>query len=377
MTLPTLYKTTKTGATQVCIISTLDNCITTEWGQLNGAMQTKNDIIHEGKNLGKANATTKVEQAEAEAKSKWAKKVKSGYSESIEAPTTVQLPMKVKVWPEGKLPPKVVLNEDNPLYSTPKLNGVCALYKRDIADGTLKLISRGGDLYPPIPHLEEGILQAMEHLKSNELNVELYKHGEHLQDITGAVKKTKPLSKLLTANIFDIADSNEPYQKRRAKMDAIVTDCVFEEQFYLLGVSFLTGVECTSLGQIESHYKQCMRANLEGTVIKHPDAAYEHNVRSNRMWKYKKMKDKEFKVVTHNIDKNGHVVYVCQTPEGHNFSVKRKGTAEERLKDASMASVRLGKWLTVYFETYSKDGIPLKPVGGDFRDCDIDGNPLE
>jgi len=374
MTLPTLYKTTKTGATQVCIISTLANCVTTEWGQLNGAMQTKNDIIHEGKNLGKANATTKVEQAEAEAKSKWAKKVKSGYSESIEAPTTVQLPMKVKVWPGGKLPPKVVLNADNPLYSTPKLNGVCALYKRDVVDGTLMLISRGGDLYPPIPHLEEGIITAMECLGSDELNVEIYKHGEHLQDITGAVKKPRELSASLEAHIFDIADSDEPYKARRDIMN--VKDIMMGGTLAGMGIHFLCGVVVSTTSEIESHYNQCMASGLEGTVIKHPEAMYEHNVRSNRMWKYKKMKDKEFQVVMHNIDKNGHAVYVCQTPEGRNFSVKRKGTTEERLADAAVASSKLSKWLTVYFETYSKDGIPLKPVGGDFRDCDIHGNPL-
>jgi len=370
MVLPTLYKTTKTGAIQVCKISTLANCVTTEWGQLNGAMQTKNDIIREGKNIGRANETTKVEQAEFEAKSKWAKKVKSGYSESIEAPTTVQLPMKVKVWTEGKLPPKVILNKDNLLYSTPKLNGVCALYKRNAKDDTLELISRGGDLYPPIPHLEKGILRAMEYAESDELNVELYKHGEHLQDITGAVKKTKPLSAELSAYVFDIADSDAPYSERRE----FVRDIEFADIPFVEGLS---GIICESMQHIEDHYKQCMRAGFEGTVIKHPDAMYEHNVRSNRMWKYKKMKDKEFQVITHNIDKNGHAVYVCQTPEGRNFSVKRKGTAEERLKDASTASGRLGKWLTVHFEMYSKDGLPLKPVGGNFRNCDADGNPLE
>jgi len=370
MTLPTLYKTTKTGATQVCKISTLANCITTEWGQLNGAMQTKHDIIHEGKNLGKANATTNIEQAEFEAKSKWTKKVKSGYSESIEAPTTVQLPMKVKVWPEGKLPPKVKLDKDNVLYSTPKVNGVCALYKYDSASASLKLYSRGGDLYSSIPHLEKHILHAMDYANSSELNVELYIHGKHLQDITGAVKKTKPLSSQLEAWVFDIADSDAPYSERRE----LVRDIEFADIPFVEGLS---GVICESMQQIEDHYKQCMRANFEGTVIKHPEAMYEHNVRSNRMWKYKKMKDKEFQVVMHNIDKNGHAVYVCQTPEGSNFSVKRRGTAEERLADATIANTRLGKWLTIYFETYSKDGIPLKPVGGSFRDCDSSGNPLE
>lgn len=85
MKLPTLYKLTQTGAIQLWEIRTEDNLIITEFGQLDGKIQTTVDTIKEGKNVGKVNETTAVQQAEAEAKATWTKKLKKGYVESVEA----------------------------------------------------------------------------------------------------------------------------------------------------------------------------------------------------------------------------------------------------------------------------------------------------
>jgi hypothetical protein len=73
--LPTLYKTTATGAIQEWTIrvdkSGEDGVIVTRWGQTDGEIQETKDRVTEGKNLGKANATTAYEQACAEAQAKW------------------------------------------------------------------------------------------------------------------------------------------------------------------------------------------------------------------------------------------------------------------------------------------------------------------
>jgi hypothetical protein len=104
------------------------------------------------------------------------------------------------------------------------------------------------------------------------------------------------------------------------------------------------------------------------TVIKDPSGLYEYA---------------EFLVVGFNLDKNLHVVYQCDAGEGLPFLVKRKGTAAIRLADARAAESNIGKWLTVEFETWSKPrlhykrGLPLKPVGLDFRNCDLTGQPIE
>lgn len=360
--LPQLSKTTKTGATQVCNISYLGDSFTVEWGQLDGALQTKSTRCHTT-NEGKLNQRDPTQQAAFEAKAKWDSKVKSGYSDSIDEPSNVLLPMKVKVWEPKRFEPGLI--------STPKLNGVNGIYK--LEDGELNLYSRGGNLYPSIPHHKDIIIMIMKVLKSTELNGELYIDNTHLQDITSAVKKPKELSKSLQFVIFDIADSNEPYSVRRNRM--LTAEASLDSDF----VMFLNGVECSCIKDIETHYNQCMALNLEGTVIKHPDALYEHNVRSNQMWKYKKMLDCEKQITGYTIDKNGHCVFTVSVSVGSSdtFKVKMKGTNSERIAVAAEADTYIGRWLNISYETLSRDGKCLKPVGNYFRECDKFGQPKE
>jgi len=82
-TLPTLYKRTSTGAIQEWTIG-VDGCtIITVHGQTDGKKQRTEDVIKEGKNVGKSNETSPAEQALAEATSKWEGKIKKGYVEDI------------------------------------------------------------------------------------------------------------------------------------------------------------------------------------------------------------------------------------------------------------------------------------------------------
>jgi DNA ligase-1 len=88
VTLPTLYKRTATGAVQQWTIETGapsgEASILTTHGQVGGAQQTTRDIIRSGKNKGRANETTPLEQAEAEALAKHTKKKeREGYVEDL------------------------------------------------------------------------------------------------------------------------------------------------------------------------------------------------------------------------------------------------------------------------------------------------------
>ena len=79
MKLDKLYDLAKTGKIKVWSIRTEGNKIITEHGYENGNLTTKTKIIHKGKNIGKSNETTPEQQAASEAKSKWQKKLDSGY----------------------------------------------------------------------------------------------------------------------------------------------------------------------------------------------------------------------------------------------------------------------------------------------------------
>lgn len=368
--LPTLYKPTKTGKTQVCKISYEDDQFFVEFGQLEGKMQTKSTTCS-SKNVGRSNETTASQQTESEAKAKWKQKVKSGYSESQTSPSAVQLPQKVKVLQDH------INKLEYPCTSTPKLNGVNATYWLQ-DDKTLKLTSRGGDEYPSIPHLAPQILDLMNILDTTCLNGELYIHGQHLQDITSAVKKPKDLSKQLTFAVFEAPFLGSSYLERKAAL--LNAQLIWEQQNQddLSSIHFLTGVVCNDFEDVESHYNQCITANLEGTVVYLHQAPYEFNTRSSYVFKYKKAQDGEYQILNYDVDKNGHPVFHCVTPEGKTFKVKPKGTdAERKTIITNFESTYLNKWYKIEYETLSKDGVPLKGVGICLRDCDSNGNPLE
>lgn len=361
MELEKLYKRTKTGAIQVCRIYVVGGTYSVEFGQLDGKLQTQ-DTKCLPVNVGKSNETTAEEQAVSEAKSKWASKVKSGYSTDVAAPVTVQLPQKVKVFLENK--DKIAY----PAYSVTKLNGINGTYWL-MPDNSLKLTSRGGDSYPPIPHLEPQVRADMQLAGTTCINCELYIHGEHLQDINSAVKKTKALSSRLTFNPFELPLVDTQYKD---KVDTLRM---------LSGEAEI--VEVANEEEATAHFNDCIAKGYEGTVLYNKTARYAFNERSSDVYKYKIPKEAEFRIIDHVIDKKGHAVYVCKLTTDKwvagaaTFKVKRKGTNEERQADAAVAFYNNGKWLTVEFEMLSKDGVPLKPVGLDYRLCNDAGEPLE
>jgi len=359
----TLYKTNKNKSLQSWSIEAVNDSFIVQFGQVNGAMQTVTTKCY-SMNVGKSNETTPEQQAVLEMNALIAKKIKSGYSYDIAGPTTVNLPMKVKCYQDQ------LHNIKFPCVSTTKLNGVNGTYRRDLATGELTLTSRGGETYPPIPHLEKAILEAMNALQSNELNGELYIHGEHLQNITSAVLKPKESSKLLSFCIFDIADSSDTYETRRARMLSYLN---FNYTAHS-SVCILAGKQCSTTEAIETHYNECMVLGFEGTVIKNLNGLYQHNVRSSDQFKYKKAQSAEFRITGYELDKRNHPVFLLITPEQALFKAKPKGSHE------FLASIDpqtyVGQWGTCEYETLSAAGIPLKPVFIGPRKCDTNGNPL-
>lgn len=365
----TLYKPTKQGKTQQWSIEVQGDSFICTYGQLGGAIQTQTTICT-GKNLGKSHETTPQEQAVLEVKALVTKKLKSGYSYEISDTPSVQLPMKVKSYQDQ------LKNVKFPCISTPKLNGVNATYKR--VNGKLIIYSRGGEVYPAIPHLEEFIHALMDELSSEELNGELYIHGEHLQDIQSAVKKSNTLSPRLTFNIFDIADSTDNFEYRRTMLSTLWAILEHTGHPALEYIGFLIGFKCSSHEDIEAHYNYCVDEDYEGTVIKNLSALYEHNTRSSNMFKYKKTQDAEYQIVDCESDKNGHPVFHCVTPQNKLFKVKPKGTdAERKAIVVNFESQYRNKWYKIEYEVLSKDLVPLKPIGVCLRSCTKTGEPKE
>ena len=353
MNLPRLYKPTKTGAIQICDISVSGAVVSTTFGQLDGKLQTSTDTCSP-KNVGRSNEKTAEQQAILEAQSKFAKKVKSGYSQELTSTPTVQLPQKVKTYQDNK---HLV---SYPCYATPKYNGLNGTYWL-LPDKTLKLTSRGGDELPPIPHQEQTILKMMEHFKTTCINGELYISGESLQNITSAVKKPKELSKSLVFIPFELPLVSVPYKDKVALL-----------------IKYIPIVYITREEMLEEFYAVTVEAGYEGVVIYNTDSIYQFNQRSSTVLKYKPVADAEYKILSYTTDRNGHPVFTCETHDGKQFKVKPKGTDEERKQIIiNFDSQYKNNYYKIEYEMLSDSGIPLKPVGISLRACDSNAEPLE
>ena len=353
MNLPRLYKPTKTGAIQICDISVSGAVVSTTFGQLDGKLQTSTDTCSP-KNTGRSNERTAEQQAILEAQSKFAKKVKSGYSQELTSTPTVQLPQKVKTYQDNK---HLV---SYPCYATPKYNGLNGTYWL-LPDKTLKLTSRGGDELPPIPHLEPTILKMMEHFKTTCINGELYISGESLQNITSAVKKPKELSKSLEFIPFELPLVSAPYKDKVALL-----------------IKYIPIVYITREEMLEEFYAATVGAGYEGVVIYNTNSIYQFNQRSSTVLKYKPVADAEYKILSYTTDRNGHPVFTCETHDGKQFKVKPKGTDEERKQIiTNFDSQYKNNYYKIEYEMLSDSGIPLKGVGIGLRACTTTGEPSE
>jgi len=364
-----LYKKAKSGAIQICDISTAGSTIDVVTGQLNGAMRTYITKCV-GMNPGKANETTPTTQAKKEAEAKWVKKQKDGYVLDPSGESNVKKPMRLRRYQDHKS--KIQF----PCLVGPKKNGVNGIYKRKSKeDRTLTILSRGGEIFHPIPHLEEEINNLMDALldvgiEATELNVELFIPGYSLQKITSAVKKPKELSKKLEAHVFEIPSSPLSFEGKVDKMDSII-----DQKF----VKIVPNIEMNSHQEIDIFLEKCIKEGEEGCVVRNKDCLYEYNTQSLSAFKYKPIQDGEYQIVDYTIDKNGHPVFVCKIPPedgGHTFRVKVKGDDQKRKHISTIADSWINQWLKIEYEMLSDSNKPLKPVGIGLRDCDINGDPI-
>ena len=184
MKLETIYKKTKTGATQEWTIEVSDNRYRTHSGQVGGQITTNAWTVVYGKNEGKANGTTDIEQALKEAIAKRTKKLESGYFESINNINEQQYfePMLAAKWEDYK--DKI----QYPIYSQAKLDGIRCIVTKD------GMFSRNGKPIISAPHIIDSLRNLFVVNPDLIFDGELYadKFANDFNTIVSLVKKTKP-----------------------------------------------------------------------------------------------------------------------------------------------------------------------------------------
>ena len=358
MKLETIYKKTKTGATQEWTIEIVGNKYRTHSGQVGGVITTNEWTICYGKNVGRANETTDKEQTMAEAVAKRTKKLESGYFENIKHINKTQYfePMLASKWEDSK--DKITY----PIFSQPKLDGIRCIVTKD------GMFSRNGKPIISAPHIFESLKPLFEVMPDLIFDGELYadKFANDFNKIVSLVKKTKPTDADLKESkkniqywIYDLPNDSLTFGDRCDRLHEL-----FEN--YNIFNKHCVEVEthiCNDEDDVMGLYEGYVEKGFEGQMLR-TNGKYE-NKRSKFLMKHKSFIDEEYTIIDvceGEGNKTNMVGYMTfETADGKPFKSNVKATFEESEEMFRNRKQLIGKQATIKYFNLTPDGIPRFP----------------
>jgi len=366
-----LYKKTSTGAIQEWQISVVyrdsNYYVMSVWGQIKGKKQETEEIITEGKNIGRSNATTPEEQAILRMCADWTKKLKKGYVESVyEAENDIVnsiikggiVPMTAKVYQkDGK---KIKF----PAIAQPKLDGHRSTSQKKETDYSLWSRSRKEIL--SVPH----IIAALDLVDLDKLDGELYNHDyrDDFEVLTSLIKQENPVEghEKVQLHVYDVPHPTLTNYERYLLLESL------RSTFIGSPIHIVESIIVNNEAELREAYKYFMVLGYEGAMVRNFDGLYV-NKKSADLQKFKEFDDFEFEVTNVKVATKGKMaglgVFICKTIEGNRFDCKMKGELKELKKYADNPELAIGRQLTVQFQGYTtKNKVPRFPVGLRFRE---------
>lgn len=367
-TFPKLFKAHKGGALMEWSIlvrplpteSEEHGVIVTTFGQVGGALQTTEDVVTKGKNPGKKNATTPLQQAMKEAESRWEKQIKKGYVENAEKASKGEddiggvLPMLAHRFDEHE--EKI----SYPCLVQPKLDGIRCI--AIVEDGKCQLFSRTRKPITGMPHIQRELEERFPQGRYV-FDGELYNHEfkANFEQIVSLVRQEEAAENHADVqyHVYDMV-LPQNYVLRMATLDSLFG---IHPSTQIIVVKTLWA---DTREDLMHAYSQFVEEGYEGAIVRNSVGTYE-NRRSYNLQKVKQFQDLDYPIVGCVEGRGklaGHAIFECQTPEGQTFQVKLKGETA-RLKELyENPSLWQGKLLTVQFQGFSnKNRVPRFPVG--------------
>lgn len=334
-------------------------------GLMDGKQQVTSTFVKEGKNIGKSNETTPMEQCLLEAESLWKKqKERKGYSETI--PTEKpKMPMLAKKYKDDGH--KIVW----PAYCQPKLDGIRCIMTVGL-DGSVTFKSRQNKEFTSLGHIKDSLSGwDIQRLLGRVFDGELYNHDLHddFQSLVSAIKRDKPSDQthLIQYHVYDSC-SDRDFKDRINFLDDL-------KKLNNPYIKVVPTYKVDTADDFSEKYKEFLSDGYEGAMLRNAVGPYEYNRRSPNLQKHKDFIDEEFEIVGAYQNKGkmqDECTFECITDEGAVFGVKPKGSSEQRrqmwydYQDGKL----LGKIMTVrFFEwTNSDPPVPRFPIGITIRD---------
>lgn len=270
---------------------------------------------------------------------------------------------------QGNLKPMLAKSSDSvqnsvlnkPMFVSKKLDGVRCMMK--YVDGKVVTISRGGKNYDASTvHITKELEDLFKLYPDIILDGELYRHGMHLQEISGIARLEtwEDRCNKLQYWIYDIADGEKDFNER---LDLLIDLKLLVEDKKYENIFVLEHEYTESWSQIQKLHDKWVQEGFEGAVARKPFKVYGFGKRGSDMIKIKMYKDDEFLIVDYKDGlRDEDFCFICETPDGKPFAAKPMGTREQKAEYLDNIDNIIGKMGTVKYFDISKDGIPLQPV---------------
>lgn len=378
--LPKIYGLEKNGKTKVWNARIYGNGTIAkseiEYGQIDGKKQMTEREYTTGKNIGKKNETSPLQQCIAETKKKWQDKIdKESYSTTEPGLETSTEQSGGKVFPmlAHTYEPNTSKNKKNniefPCYVQPKLDGLrCIFY---LVDGKVMAQSRTGTYFDTMEHISAQLLPLMLKTPDLILDGELYTMEMPFEELAGLIKKKKLSEedetklRYIKYYIYDVVN-DKPYVERYAYIHRTIPK--LSPNNYLEVVS--TRLINTQL-EFKEAFGEYVAGGYEGIMLRNVQGLYKQNYRSHDLQKYKEFIESEYPIVgfkeAEGRDK-GTVIWICSTVDGRDFSVRPRGSQAYRRECFQKGELFVGKQLTVIYQELSELNVPRFPVGKAIRE---------
>ena len=341
-------------------------------GQKDGKM-----VEHLKEIIPKANRNVE-EQFNLIANRKWNDKIeKEGYSVSeasqISAPKDKLIrPMLAQTFDKSKYQGnKRCKKIEFPCWGQPKFDGLrCLMYKKE---DNIVMESRKGTEFYNFDSLKNEFIKTLCKETNCVFDGELYSNTMTFEKLNGLIRLKKPNEQqqedinTIEFYIYDIIikDNLEATFNDRNNYLKLLS----KKYDYNL-IKFCPSVVIKTLNDVDKVHDKYVQNDFEGLILRNQTGKYEINKRSYDLQKYKKFMDEEFKIIDFTEgegDEKGLIIFICETPDKKEFSVRPRGTREEREKMFLEGDYLIGQKLTVIFQEYSSDNIPRFPVGKSIR----------
>lgn len=405
MELDTLYKRTKTGDIQYWKVLAEDGVIHKESGRLGTINPVRHQETCSGKNIGRSNETSPMEQAELQAKSDWKGKRDEGYKSlqdlGIKAEAGLgyvgiasgkevrgtlmelleQALAQFNTDASGNAKPMLAPTKSwapspknkYPKLAERKLDGVRTfLIINSMED--MFFLSRSGKPYETLGHLVEIFKKIFKPEDYNLtfpiiLDGEIYKHGWTLEEISQAVKKYRPgTTEKLEFWMYDIPTLLDGQKVRSNKVFEIVGGLRNTQ----IANPQIIQVILRSDEEVKNFHDLVVEEDFEGIMLKDPFGLYEYGQRSRYWTKVKMFDETEFKIKDFVLGQRGveDLMFVCESPGG-DFEAKMKGSKQSKqtlYDEVVVPKKHIGKMLTVKHFGYTAYNKPYIPIGKAIRE---------